>query len=364
MSNKAREHIDSACGRKIQTVRRVCVLIFLVGLAGTEIAYAQLFGPQGVKPQVVRQGRIGSCYFHAAVAAVALTNPAILRNMIRENADHSYTVQFLDQKTENAYPEDLEFARKSGYDRSDGLWVVVLLRAYAQRVLREALLGTIDHSDLSAVLKTYVKDLVASHDSVLLAYDRAFRTVVDQQGNIDRADLAQRLKREMQPFNISPQVGESLIQLLDSEGLLESLTAFLRQNGELFGAYRAVGQGGLPERVLGVLMGKQTRHFQSKSEQQEVIAAVSRAASQPVVATTGGAIDESIPRGRLTPEDQKWYVTTHAFTVLGYDPIRQLVTLRNPWASSPDPDGIFTIPLTKFLAAFPSVATTAGSPER
>jgi hypothetical protein len=364
MRNEAGEHIDSACGHKIQAVRRLVVSVFLVGLAGLGSAHAQLFGPEGVKPQVVRQGLIGSCYFHAAVAAVALTNPAVLRNMIRENANHSYTVRFLDQKMENAYPEDLEFARKSGYERSDGLWVVVLLRAYAQRVLREALLSTIDNSDLSAVLKIYLKGLVASDDSVLLAYDRAIRTVVDQQGNIDRVELVQRLKREMQPFNISSQVGDSLIQLLDSGGLLESLAAVIRQNGELFGAYRAIGQGGLPERVLGVLMGKQTRHFQSKSEQQEIIAALNRAASQPVVATTGGAIDESVSTDRLTPEDQKWYVKAHAFTVLGYDPAKQLVALRNPWASSPDPDGIFTIPLAKFLAMFPSIVTTAGGIER
>lgn len=318
----------------------------------------KLFGPGGVRPQVVRQGLFGSCYFHAAVAAIAQANPEVIRRVIRENQDNSYTVQFPDKKTETAYPEDLKFARESGYERSDDLWVGVLLRAYAQRVLRAALVGTVDNSSLSPILKTYMKDFLATNDAVLVAYDRAIRTVVDQNGNINRVELVKRLRGEMAPFNLSSEVQDTLIGLIDSKGLLDSIAAVIRENGEIFGAYRAVGQGGLPGRVLEALMARRAVYLQTKPERRAVVSLLENAASQPVVAMTGAELAQSVPDGRLTNEDQKWYLGTHAFTVLRYDPVAQLVTVRNPWASHPDPDGVFTIPLAKFLSLFTSVVTT------
>ena len=64
--------------------------------------------------------------------------------MIQANSDGSYTVTFGDGKKETAYPEDLRYTHDSGYDLSDGQWVAVLFRAYAQRVLRESLLQAIE----------------------------------------------------------------------------------------------------------------------------------------------------------------------------------------------------------------------------
>lgn len=48
----------------------------------------------GPQPADVRQGAIGDCYFPAALAAVAHTDPAAIRDMIKENADGTYTVRF------------------------------------------------------------------------------------------------------------------------------------------------------------------------------------------------------------------------------------------------------------------------------
>jgi hypothetical protein len=147
---------------------------------------ADLYGRQGVKPEAVRQGRLGSCYFHAVIAALAEFQPEGLRRMIQANSDGTYTVRFADAEKENAYPEDVQYARESGYDLSEGLWVAVLFRAYAQRVLRQALVSGIESSELFPFVKSYAKDFVATNDPLLLAYDRAIRSQVDHNVNIDR----------------------------------------------------------------------------------------------------------------------------------------------------------------------------------
>ena len=90
---------------------------------------ADLYGPQGVKPQAVRQGKLGSCYFHAVIAALAEFQAEGLERMIQAHSDGGYTVRFADGVKENAYAEDVQYTRESGYDLSEGLWVAVLFRA-------------------------------------------------------------------------------------------------------------------------------------------------------------------------------------------------------------------------------------------
>ncbi len=48
----------------------------------------------GPKPDDVRQGAIGNCYFPAAMAAIAASNPKAIENMIKDNGDGTYTVTF------------------------------------------------------------------------------------------------------------------------------------------------------------------------------------------------------------------------------------------------------------------------------
>ena len=277
--------------------------------------------------------------------------------MIQENPDRSYTVTFPDGKKETAYPEDLTFARNSGYENSEGLWVVVLFRAYAQRVLRETLVSLIDASSLLPILKPATKEFVTSYDFPLLAYDRAIRTLVDQRGHIDRAKLVARLKEEMKPYVKYEQLAEPLIGLLDSGGNFEMLAGKIRQNGELFGAYRAVGQGGLPDRVLEAFLGMRALPLESKTERSRILTVLSRMPKQPVIATTGDAFADLLAGGSLSSSDQSWYLKTHAFTVMAFDTSREEVIVRNPWAAHPDPNGVFVLSLQKMLAAFPSVVT-------
>jgi hypothetical protein len=280
--------------------------------------------------------------------------------MIQANSDGTYTVRFADAVEEKAYPEDVQYTRESGYDLSEGLWVAVLFRAYAQRVLRQSLVSGIERSDLFPFVKSYVKDFVATNDPLLLAYDRAIRSQVDQYGNIDRSRLESQLREEMKPLGVAEELKEAVIKLLESGGFLDSLAEVIKENGEIFGAYRAVGQGGIAERVMQAMTGS-VRFVKNESEAQagEALERALRARS-PVVACSGGSsYSQQLAAGRPLPADtQNWYVNAHCYTALAYDGNGQTVTLRNPWARFPDPNGVFALPLKTFVPAFRGIITT------
>lgn len=332
----------------------------VVLLLSTVAFCEDLYGPGGIRAEGVRQGELGSCYFHAVIAALARSNPEVLKKMIQANPDGTFTVQFADGKKETAYPEDLRYTRESGYDRSEGLWVAVLFRAYAQRVLREALVQAIDQSDLFSLVKEYARDFVASNDPLLLAYDRAIRLQVDQRGNIDRSKLVTQLKTQMQPIPLGDELKNSLLGLLESGGFFDAVAGTIKQNGELFGAYRAVGQGGIAERVMKALAGS-VRSLENESAEQTHAALEEAAkANRPVAACTGESrYAQQLAAGqKLPPGTIAWYVNRHCYTVLAYDANAQQVRLRNPWAHWPDPDGVFDLPLATFLPAFRGIITT------
>jgi len=49
---------------------------------------------QDVDPNDVAQGQLGDCYLMAALAAVAKTDPGVIREMVRDNGNGTYTVTF------------------------------------------------------------------------------------------------------------------------------------------------------------------------------------------------------------------------------------------------------------------------------
>ena len=249
-----------------------------------------LYGSKGIVPEAVVQGRLGSCYFHAVIAALAQRRANLVRKLIQGNSDGSYTVTFGDGKKETAYPEDLKYTHDSGYDLSDGQWVAVLFRAYAQRVLRESLLQATDSSDIFPLLKQPVEQLLATNDQLILAYDRAIRAQVDQYGNIDRTQLETRLKKEMSDVGAVPDsIKDSLMGLLESGGFFDKMVTMIQQNGELFGAYRAVGQGGIADRVMQTFSG--STRFQQNQSPEQAASALAEAVNKglPIVACSGGS---------------------------------------------------------------------------
>jgi hypothetical protein len=205
-----------------------------------------------------------------------------------------------------------------------------------------------------------VKDFVAANDPLLLAYDRAIRSQVDQDGNLDRDKLEWQLREEMKPLRIPDEMRESVIKLLESGGSFDSMAQFIKQNGEIFGAYRAVGQGGIAERVMQTMTG--TVLFVQNDSEGQAGSVLDKAfkAGRPVVACTGGSLYfRQLAQGSSLPVATKsWYVNSHCYTALAFNGNSHTVTLRNPWAWFPEPDGVFTLPLKTFVPAFRGIITT------
>jgi hypothetical protein len=164
----------------------------------------------------------------------------------------------------------------------------------------------------------------------------------------------------MAPITAVPDpVKDSLIGLLESGGFFDKMVSMIQQNGELFGAYRAVGQGGIADRAMKTLAG--STRFQENQSESQAGAALAEAVKKgmPIVACTGGShFYQEVIKGQSLPHDtDNWYVNAHCYTVLGYDSGAATVNIRNPWARHPDPDGIFNLPLRTFLPAYAGVVT-------
>jgi hypothetical protein len=104
----------------------------------------------GAKPGDVQQGQIGNCYFPAAVAALAQSNPQVLQNMVKANGDGTYTVTFKERDWSTGRTKDVPvkvdgdfYARSYGgplYGHSSNssdpakmeMWFPLIEKAYAQ----------------------------------------------------------------------------------------------------------------------------------------------------------------------------------------------------------------------------------------
>lgn len=333
-----------------------CVLITASSLALPAKA-PELFGPSGIQAQAVRQGSLGSCYFHSAIAAMAATDPAALQRTIQTVKPEQWKVTFADGRSENVYLSDVQYTRNSGFDRSDGLWVAILFRAYAQRTMRDGLVEAVAATDLPSIIKSHGRSFFSSNDALLLVYDRAIRSAINQDGDINRKLLADQLGQEMSAVFIPASTRTFVLRMLDSKGYFDVLAAKVKNNGELFGAYRAIGQGGLPEEVLAAFTGK--ANGTNVNAGPALVSALNRA-QQSHLAITAATRDSvalkflEVSSGQASARD--WYVASHAYTILTFDPIQKTVTLRNPWGNHPDPEGVFTIPLDTFISAYERIA--------
>jgi hypothetical protein len=89
-----------------------------------------------ITPEAVKQGQIGDCYLTSALGAVAAQDPEAIKNMIKDNANGTYSVTFPDAPdkpvTVNA-PTDDEIAQFAG-DTQYGSWPAVIEKAYGKRI--------------------------------------------------------------------------------------------------------------------------------------------------------------------------------------------------------------------------------------
>jgi hypothetical protein len=310
-----------------------------------------LYGVHGISPQSVLQGHLGSCYFHATIAALAKTAPGTLSSAIRRNPNGSYKVHFFSGADEVVYPIDVEYGRTHSYDRSDGTWVAVLMRAYAQRTLRFSLVEAIQKS---TVIPMFIQPLAISwldkSDTLLVAYDRAIRFVVSQDGKMDQQALKQSLAGELLTEGIPSTEAQALVNFLDEKGFFAVLSRTVQENGEVFGAYKSLGQGGIPIRVMEAFMGHGKANAGMTNDPQQTMEQLRRFRAGGVAMVAG----TKVTAPNLQIAGANWWVASHCYTLMSYDDAEQTVTLRNPWGAHPSPDGIFTQPLSVYLDSYES----------
>jgi hypothetical protein len=308
-----------------------------------------LYGAHGISPQSVRQGQLGSCYFHATISALAKTAPGTLHNAIRQNPNGGYKVHFFSGTDEAVYSSDVTYGREHGYDRSEGTWVAVLMRAYAQRALRQSLIVAIHKSD---VIPVFIQPMAISwldgSDMLLVAYDRAVRSVVSQDGTMDQYALKQNLAAELHTEGIPSTEAKALVGFLDEKGFFAVLAQTVRENGEVFGAYKGMGQGGIPVRVMEAFLGKANAGLMNDREQTMEQLRRFRAGGMAMVAGT----KPTAPNEQIASAN--WWVASHCYTLMSYDEAAQTVTLRNPWGGHPGPDGTFTLPISVYINGYES----------
>ncbi len=328
-------------------------IVMALSAAAASVAQSphSLYGPHGVSPVAVRQGVLGSCYFHASIAALAMAAPDKLRVAIRQNFPVGYKVHFASGPDEAVYPDDIKYGRVHGFDESDGDWVLALMRAYAQREVRQSLVDSIQRSTIIlAFAKPLALKWLNETDLMLVAYDRAIRAVVRQNGSMDKESLKRNLAAELSKIGIPASESQMLVGFLDEEGFFAAIAKTVQQNGEVFGAYKSIGQGGIPVRVIEAFLG--SAGAAEAGNRQTVLKELRslREGGVALVASTPGAAPDAKVAIAI------WWVPSHAYTVMAYDESSGMVSLRNPWGTRPDPDGIFSLPFEVFEESFDYVS--------
>lgn len=85
-----------------------------------------------INPDAIRQGTIGDCYFLAALASVAKSEPQLIRDMIKDNGNGTYTVTFPgapDQPITVTAPTQSEMGLYNAGSKH-GTWAIVLEKAF------------------------------------------------------------------------------------------------------------------------------------------------------------------------------------------------------------------------------------------
>jgi len=92
-----------------------------------------LFAPGDPNLETFHQGGIGDCYLLAVIGTFVYQHPQTVREMITQQPDGSFKVQFGNGKTVVISPlTDAELIMGASESRDHGIWLSVLEKAYAQ----------------------------------------------------------------------------------------------------------------------------------------------------------------------------------------------------------------------------------------
>jgi len=165
-------------------------------------------GPErAINPDAIRQQRIADCYFMASLAAVAQTQPELIRNMVRENGNGTYTVTFPgdpEHPVTVAAPTETEMGlgnRGGQY----GSWAGVIERAYAQWRIERRDAGRIGELPEEHDVYPATITLEAAHGSSMSRY--ALRVLTGRDSvRSDVADLTdEQLSAQLETALSNPQ---------------------------------------------------------------------------------------------------------------------------------------------------------------
>ncbi len=269
---KAGERKDEYAVKLVNEVESVMKQVHETSKKTVHALYADEKNPlKSLKLENVRQASIGNCYFYGAVGAVLSSDPAMIKNLITDNKNGTYTVKFPGQtpETVKAISEaEMFLFPKPG---QDGTWMWALEKAYGQHCMKS---------------------------------DHAFRKVVGY------------------PDTPVPQD---------------------HTNGP-----------SLDDAGLKILTGRGTR-WQWNTNEEKMAAKLKDLTSEtpprPITA------DATI----LVHKDQG-AVRWHTYSVTHYDAKDQIVTLRNPWGSTPPADskdlgdGKFSMSVATFCKYFSKIS--------
>jgi len=314
-----------------------------------QVPQAQPLSVDLVKPDGVRAGTMSGGFFHASVAALAMKDPKVLASRIERSGD-DYIVTFADGKfTQRVTAAEVQAVRSSGFDRSDDPWVAALYRGYEMRVLWDVIHFSIGHLNFSPNIKVKAAEMMDKSPWLVMAYERAIRAKISPTGELDEATLRVAVREELKSTKESEDAKKSAEDMLLSIDMFRDTAKAVKDNGELFGAYKAAGNAALPDHIVDALAGK--AQALDKPTVRVVNAALKdvREKKRAAVVSTP---DLALTKLKMHPAGAlPWYAPLHAYTVV--ESTATTVTLRNPCAD-PGKD-TFKVPATSLPALFAHV---------
>ena len=299
-----------------------------------------------IKPEGIRAGTTSGGYVHASIIALAINDPKLLASRIEKSGD-DYVIHFADGKwTQRVTAAEVEAIRKSGIDRSDDPWVAALFRGYEMRVLWDVMHFSIGHLNFSPNIRVKAGAMLDQSGWLVKAYERAIRATITPTGDLDSDSLRLAVREELKPIKENEDAKKSAENMLLSIVMFEDTAKAVKENGELFGAYKAVGNTMLPDHFIDALTGK------SKGLDKPTIRVATAALKNLRDAKHAGVVSTAnLPLAKLKSRPAgafPWYAPLHAYTIV--DSTATTVTLRNPAAD--DAKATFKVPAAAIAPLF------------